>query len=174
MKSFKQYFLEAKQVGILYHYTTIENAFKISRIDTLITSGHWCSFTRDKHFHKYGHDIGGDECRFIIDGDKLSHHYRLKPHNDLTIQPSTRYGKEGYRHDSIVDEQEERIGKDIKGLSSYILKFQINKASLEKWLSDFGEHWLEDRRESYLGTGNITNDNIFKYFNEYWLTEWMR
>ena len=98
----------------------------------------------------------------------------LKPYNDLSIQPSTRYGKEGYRHDSIVDEQEERIGKDIKGLSSYILKFQINKASLEEWLSDFGEEWLEHRRESYLGTGNITNDNIFKYFNEYWLTEWMR
>jgi hypothetical protein len=117
MKSFKQYFLEAKQVGILYHYTLIKNAINIAEENRILANpDRGISFTRNKHFHKNGHGISGVECRFVIDGDKLSHRYKLTPFNDLSIQPSTKYGKEGYRHDSIVDEQEERCMVNIKNL----------------------------------------------------------
>lgn len=167
MISFKEYFIEGKQVGVLYHYTTLEYLFSIIATNRL--GKHYSTyvcFTRNKYFHKQGHDIGGDACRFVVDGDKLSHNYKIIPYNDLTIQPSTKQGKEGYRHDRIVDEQEERIYKIIDNFNRYIIKLQI----LQGRLNDFFE---DDTQTFYTGTKylDLTKDEFLDYIRKYCIVE---
>ena len=55
MKSFKQHIIEAKQVGILYHYTSLYGLLRILQ-DNKIHRGKfsYVSLTRDKFFHKHG------------------------------------------------------------------------------------------------------------------------
>ena len=86
---------EGKQVGTLYHYTSLKTA------DAILSSGYIqgsdksisgysdeirgdnkysLSFTRDKNFHTVYRTIGGyPECRFVIDGDALSNKYKIQP-----------------------------------------------------------------------------------------------
>lgn len=86
---------EGKQVGILYHYTSLKAADKILKdgfiqgsdkaisgySDNIIGKNYYSlSLTRDKNFHKVYRVIGEyPECRFVIDGDVLSNKYKIQP-----------------------------------------------------------------------------------------------
>jgi len=176
MKSFKQYFLEAKQVGILYHYTTIDGAIGIRKTNKLSENGNYVSFTRDKHFHKIGRleGIEGMDCRFIIDGDKLSYHYRVQPFNY--------FKHKNYRYLPDRDEQEERIKGSVLRFHQYIIKLQINQDLYDNWVdlqmeecqNNNEENWEDVWEDSELYTMGLTNDKGFlKYFNEYCPTEFI-
>jgi len=99
---------EAKQVGTLYHHTTYANAIKIIETDSLCSSNspygedvYAISFTRDQLFHgSLLSNEGGDECRLVINGDKLSERNKIQPHADSEWEPRA--------------ESEERIVKDHK------------------------------------------------------------
>ncbi len=86
---------EGKQVGILYHYTSLGAAHSILE-DGYIEGGKSSlagysdsmrgdnnfslSFTRNKNFHKRNRVLGDVvECRFVIDGDSLSNIYKIQP-----------------------------------------------------------------------------------------------
>jgi len=86
---------EGKQVGILYHYTSLGAAHSILE-DGFIEGGKSSlagysdsmrgdnnfslSFTRNKNFHKRNRVLGDVvECRFVIDGDSLSNIYKIQP-----------------------------------------------------------------------------------------------
>ena len=86
---------EGKQVGILYHYTSLDVANSILK-DGFIKGGdksisgylesmvgdnkYSLSLTRNKNFHKFNRWIGEEiECRFVIDGDSLSNIYKIQP-----------------------------------------------------------------------------------------------
>jgi len=86
---------EGKQVGILYHYTSLGAANSILK-DGFIKGGESSlagyhdsmrgdnnfslSFTRNKNFHKQSRILGEEvECRFVIDGDSLSNIYKIQP-----------------------------------------------------------------------------------------------
>jgi len=87
--------LEAKQVGIIYHYTTFENGLKILQSNQLKADHaadstnakpvYAVSFTRDKRFHD-NHAVGftntsfgqTPQVRFTVDGDKLSNKYKVQ------------------------------------------------------------------------------------------------
>jgi hypothetical protein len=78
MKSFLEYYTEAKQVGVLYHYTKFERLFDIIKQNQLTGTDKvpYVSFTRDKNFHakgQHGSRLGivVNECRFVIDGDQI-------------------------------------------------------------------------------------------------------
>ena len=86
---------EGKQVGTLYHYTSLKIADKILKEGFIAGSDksisgysdeirgknkHSLSFTRDKNFHEVYRVIGAyPECRFVIDGDALSNKYKIQP-----------------------------------------------------------------------------------------------
>ena len=88
---------EAKQVGIIYHYTTFEAGLKILQSNQLKSSDaddstnakpvFAISFTRDKQFHN-NHNVGFDvgsfgqkpQVRFTVEGDKLSNQYKIGPY----------------------------------------------------------------------------------------------
>jgi hypothetical protein len=87
---------EAKKIGIIYHHTKYSSAIKILQSDSLRSSlnpldssnsfdeAHTISFTKDPDFHgnfEYN-DEGGDECRLVIDGTKLSKDFKLEDYSD--------------------------------------------------------------------------------------------
>lgn len=117
-------FYEAKQVGDIYHFCTLQVAVKyIIPNDTLSPSGKWTnsligssnvlSFTRDKRFIV---DLLSYEkilVRFEVDGNKLSENHKIFPYNDI----GTEYGDE-------LEKEEVVVGK-ITNFSKYIKSISI-------------------------------------------------
>ena len=81
---------EAKQVGILYHHTRYFNASDIIKTNKLCSSReayddgmYAISFSRDSRLHgNFLSHEGGDELRFVLDGDRLSQKYKTRPFSD--------------------------------------------------------------------------------------------
>jgi hypothetical protein len=96
---------EAKQVGILYHYTENWLLKQIIESNTLLAP---VSFTRSKD--KKTVSWINVEAALVIDGDKLSTKYKIRPYQDRD--------EEG----RFFDEMEERVNKDITNLDRYIIK----------------------------------------------------
>ena len=90
---------EARQVGTLYHHTTYPNIYNIIKTGKLCSSDtpygddrdegfYSISFTRDSRLHgSFLSNQGGDQCRFVIDGDKLSNNYKIKPYAESEWDP---------------------------------------------------------------------------------------
>tara|TARA_R110000822_G_scaffold192532_1_gene331194 strand:- start:46 stop:624 length:579 start_codon:yes stop_codon:yes gene_type:complete len=130
---------EAKQVGILYHYTSFDSA------ENIINSGYIrgnklpdhdsisLSFTRDKNFHKEYREIGGDkggllEVRFVIDGNKLSNKFKIQP-----------YAQTGYEKGTTNFESEEIILAPIdKDIRVSLKDYTISVDFLYEPLRDYG------------------------------------
>ena len=99
---YEDFLFEAKQVGVIYHYTTFENGLKILQSNELkgadaADSTHAnlvyaVSFTRDKRFHN-NHNVGFDvgsfgqrpQVRFSVDGDKLSNKFKVQPYSQQGV-----------------------------------------------------------------------------------------
>jgi hypothetical protein len=139
---------EAKQVGLLYHYTSVDglknilqsNQLKSSEENYMGNDLNFISFTRNKNFDKKGQKFNvKTDYRITLDGDKLSNRYKIKP---FAYIPGWSY-KDNWEYDwledepeSVVrdffnatgdyDEQEERIwfkqpGQYINDIKKYIL-----------------------------------------------------
>lgn len=135
MKTFKEFINEGKQVGEIYHFTSLVNAMKILKKDmlrgtirrTMPTAPYGVSFTRDKNFNLKGtRFIRGTDIRFSVDGDKLSNRYKIHPHaflGDKTDPKSYIYRK------NLGDEMEEFLitpNKGINNFSKYINSITLN------------------------------------------------
>ena len=124
---------EAKQVGNLYHVTTLEAvATHIAPKDTLKGSGRYknwllkgstdvVSFTRDKNFvvstrvNRQAFVL----FDFCVDGDKLSEKHKIVPYNDLAYDQNT--GKvDGVPILPKLFEYEEVVQSSIHPFSSYV------------------------------------------------------
>jgi hypothetical protein len=110
---------EAKQVGIIYHYTTFKNGLDILQSNQLESSDaadstnakpvFAVSFTRDKRFHDnhvvdFSRTSFGNtaQLRFTINGDKLSNKFKVQP-----------YSQQGpFSKDKKGFEAEERVVSD--------------------------------------------------------------
>jgi hypothetical protein len=166
MISFKTFYTEAKQVGILYHYTSI---FRLPRILSMNQLGEWntyVSFTRDKNFHRHTREgIEVEECRFVIDGDKLSQHYRVLPYNYFGDKGPAGIGKyaEDRPHHRTWDEQEERVMKNVTDLKNYIIKLQIFKDSIDRFFAS----GLDRRFDIDVRSGNFVHFNSADQFITY-------
>ena len=129
---------EAKQVGILYHFTDMFSLINILKTDTLKASNKHekdksptVSLTRDK----LG-DIGGvggtgtKTVRISIDGDKLSNKYKIIPYNYYSNYPDFK---------DSSDEMEEIVQGDIKNIKNYIIEIRVDPQTIELYSSDFIE-----------------------------------
>ena len=162
MKSFRQFISEGKQVGIVYHYTTVDILSRILADDSLRGGGNGISVTRDQNFHKhYRIGMKGRQCRLELDGDEISNRYKVRPYNDFSEYHSD---AEPYRHKESHDEQEELIKtSDLKNVSSYILGISFFRmptnamvATLDdrgipytvmtKFIKDLEDKWSKYRR----------------------------
>jgi hypothetical protein len=102
---------EGKQVGTLYHYTSVDglkgilssNSIKASEEIYMGQNLYYVSFTRNKNFHKKGSKFGvKTEYRITLDGDKLSNKYKITPH---AYKPGYDY-TENWEYDWLEDEPE--------------------------------------------------------------------
>lgn len=92
----KQIFLEIlaerKQVGKVYHFTTLRNAVFIVKTNLIKATeatrnirGETVSTTRDKNFSKNRSgpiQISGADVAFVLNGDSLSDRYEVRPYDD--------------------------------------------------------------------------------------------
>jgi len=149
---------EAKQVGPLYHWTDLmgslniisQNFLKGYLTDTFKQPA--ISFTRDKNFYKGKNKLATKpEICFVIDGDKLSNHYKIQPFQDPKIKK---------------DEMEEKaITEGIKNFSQYITKIIIIKNRFNS-SSQYSPSQIEDKWKSVGGEGYPSYKKYVK-----WLTD---
>lgn len=129
-------FVEGKQVGKLYHFTSLSNLFSILDDNTLKSSesNGYLSFTRD--FYSYKTIARGYPCCLVLDGDKISNNYKLEPFQDSYSGTSIKR--------KIRDEMEERLFKDLKNLNKYLLKVVLFELNCEEEFSGWElEQWGE-------------------------------
>lgn len=130
---------EAKQAGILYHYTSAEglkgilssNSIKASEGEYMGQTLYYVSFTRNRNLHKKPDTFGVPvDYRITIDGNKLSNKYKIRPiaeipgwirdAEDEWVEYQQEYGDEDlddyenvahsyYNNPAIFSEQEERV-----------------------------------------------------------------
>ena len=145
----KENFLsEAKQVGVIYHYTDKKGLAGILKSNSIKSNDehylgnviNYISFTRNKNFHKKGMSFGVKlEYRIAIDGNKLSNRYKIKPfayipgwdytdsweYDWLDDEPES-VRRNFFNATGEYDEQEERITfkkpSKIGNIKSYIIK----------------------------------------------------
>ncbi len=103
---------EAKQVGILYHWTTPMRVFNIIRSNSLQSSRGYISFSRNKNLVYKDNSV----C-LVVDGNKLSTKYRIKPYRwaDAISQ----------KHEK--DESEELIEANKINILEYLVGIKIDR-----------------------------------------------
>ena len=122
---------ESKQVGDLYHICTPDSYIKyIYPNDQLSASGKYTnylykgndyiSFTRDKYFVVATETIKNSAILFqlVIDGDKLSDNYKVRPYNDFAFT--------NYNYNPKLLEKEEVVKGPIKNISNYIKEIHFD------------------------------------------------
>src|SRR3954470_25002891 len=111
MKLVEKILKEAKQVGLLYHYTSFYGLIGIVKDNVLKTPyvHQEISLTRNKDFHKHTNIINCN-CRITIDGDKLSNHYKIVPFQYTGINGKMKY----------EDQFEEQVLKPIVNIKKYV------------------------------------------------------
>jgi hypothetical protein len=147
MTKFNDFFNEAKNVGFIYHFTTLDNAIKIlsgtKTSDavipalTFISGNKTVSCTRNACLsvdYENSPDVRVDHgyvVRFTIDGTKLSNKYKIKPIKGLTDNSSDVFGKDKER--ITGDESEEVIlGKNF----TFDLKDAVVRIDVYNYLYD--------------------------------------
>lgn len=74
---------EAKQVGTLYHFTTIANLHHIIHqdypFDVRSKNGETISATRNPHLPMFNKHFKSCDVRIALDGDKISERHKIKP-----------------------------------------------------------------------------------------------
>jgi hypothetical protein len=138
---------EAKQVGILYHYTSLHNLqsiIKSNKLQSRESSGVSFSRSKDKNIMQWLDTTV--EAALVINGDKLSNNYKIYPYNDLATQDSV--GVENF------DEMEEVVDRDITNLDKYLIKVILYESDPDI------ESLLKEKNIPY----NINIENIPKNY----------
>jgi hypothetical protein len=137
----KQFLTEAKQVGVLYHFTIIDSNFILNKSAT-----GYISFTRNKMMSS---DSISKDVRIKIDGDKLSNNNRIEPFADTDAG----YGRNAYT--TNWDESEERIAL------RYDRGVDISKCILgiDVMIPTFTPNQYDDDDESSFGPPSLKNFN---------------
>jgi hypothetical protein len=169
---------EAKQVGILYHWTPFESLIEILKsnelkaningdynsIDFRTTSNPsfevkpHVSFTRIKGKVSGNDHIFMFPCALEIDGDKLSNNYKIFPYS-MVDSPKIKAGQyvdPDEEEETYQAEYEERVNGSIKNLNNYIKAIILDKSVLELELKNYKKEDLK-----YLKNTNIP----IKYIN---------
>lgn len=141
IKNYGSFLLEGKNLGSLYHIVDMEKMSYI--LDTnSITSYHFSkiSTTRDKMMNWYEGDKPTSIFKIELNGDLLSHKYKIKPFAFIS-KTNVRF-----------DESEEQIQTNrINNVSKYINKIIIIKKRIEGlknsgWFTTNGGYYKKERR----------------------------
>lgn len=157
---------EAKQVGTVYHYTTILALLKILNDDILgdksLGKHALVSLTRDKNFQKRTRIIPA-ECRITIDGDKLSNRYKVQAYQWNAAHFS---GMLATKSGEIEDQMEEEVQGYITGIINYIEKIELFELDLDPL--PFDEEFTEEASKIIdKPSDEISHKDIVNYIKGY-------
>ncbi len=166
---------EGKQVGNLYHWTSFAGIYSILEQDYLkggkplrddvktirgdVQNG--VSFTRDKFFHGWKKRHYPMEACIVVNGDKLSHNYKLFPYNDFFAGKDKPTKKE-------ADEMETRTDRSIEPFKKYINIIELyhnDGGASEKEQLDFIK-WFAPYKNVYKGFNVNSYQSIEEFKNE--------
>lgn len=143
--------MEGKQVGLLYHFTSIDAMLHIVANNELGKNDdkyEKISATRNKNFYK-STKIIPTECCIILDGDKISNKYKISPtdynyNKGFGLKPTKNF----------EDQYEELIHGQIKPLSKYTKRIFIFDIDFD---AVYGE---EDTMQYLSNVMNVDSDDI--------------
>lgn len=149
---------ESKQVGNLYHVCSLEAYLNyIVPTNTLSASGkynNWLyggtdyvSFTRDKRFIVDSTRLFNSNVilQLVIDGDKLSNKYSIKPYNDFMWDYDGK--KSSDNDDSRFREREEVVKGPICMISKYIKQIYFDVSDIDEATIDELKELVDDNVE---------------------------
>jgi hypothetical protein len=181
--SFNSFINEAKQIGLLYHWTSFAGVYMIleqnylkganrtirNDVKTINRADEYgVSFTRDKTFYKDNSKFYPMEVCIVIDGDKLSNNYKLFPYNDFYEGED----KPNYKGAKESDEMETRTNRSIEKIINYIIRVELydnTSGASEKEQLDFIK-WFAPYKNVYKGfnvNGYTSIDEFKKELCEY-------
>ena len=137
LKELKLSLVEAKKVGTIYHFTTLDNLHKIIHqdkpFDMLSKNGQTISTTRNSNLpingnNKIGNNFKEHDVRIALDGDKISEHHKIRPvlglkDNEADVLNHKHNDK--YRVKRGSGEAEEAIFKHPFNIKPYIKHIHI-------------------------------------------------
>lgn len=134
---------ESKQVGIIYHYTTIGSLISILKTLTIKDSYEfergYVSFTRSgSGIVNLRHSL----CRIVIDGNRLSNKYKIIAHS----QGSSR-GQKGPIRDPKNKQAEERIYQKEVDISKCIICVDILKDYANDEVSKLDREFIKSKTQ---------------------------
>jgi len=110
--------LEAKQVGIIYHFTSMHSLFRILDTNKMKSNLGHISFSRN---YRLGYN--DTDVRIVFDGNKMSNKFKFQPfmHGNPFYDDDPEKLRKMYG-----DEREETIKKSsISGILKYVIKIDI-------------------------------------------------
>lgn len=125
---------ESKQVGMIYHFTSIYNLYKIlsEKEPSIRPIRTYISCTRNWNMQSRELKLEKQCCRITLDGNKISHRYKIKPHFDFNYPDS--------------EEREERIlNSDGIDLKKYVIRIDI----LNNPVLDPNDHFHDPNDNNY-------------------------
>lgn len=149
-KILNQVITERKQVGTVYHFTSLNSALQIVLSDNIraatVTKNinqPTVSTTRDKHFSKSRMNtplsISGADIAFVLNGDSLSDRYEVMPYDDTYVKSWKKF--DTIDKEAFGDEREElwygkqiQSDKGFKNVKKYTMYVIFTKRFLNKLL----------------------------------------
>jgi hypothetical protein len=142
MKTFKQFLLEGKKVGVIFHFTSFENLGLMLENDKFILKpgrNGLISFTRNPSMPRQSHFFDDSaDVRIAFSGSSLSDKYKITPLNGLTVDNKNVYSSKNdvFRVGRNENEAEEIIlaKQSFLDLTKYILRVDISTRDARKEL----------------------------------------
>lgn len=134
LKMYEQFINEFKQVGPVYHFTTLNALEAILSMDTMSSKQYdHVSFTRNPMLKFYDRHI-----RIEFDGDAMSNRFHIEPYmydedkdplfqsgfGDEPGEPRMTYDE---RRNLYGDEREERVPAPMRGIKRYIKRIDVKR-----------------------------------------------
>ena len=180
IQSFREYVIEAKQVGTLYHLTTTANLHSILSHGTMYSHNGKISMTRNHSLSTDPGQIQGDlhhskgyTVRMAFDGDSVSEHHKITPVKGLTFNSPDTLNHEynAHRVSRHEHENEESVNSRAFKFKSHLKRIDILSDSKEihdhyhselKHILDshniehgISKRWQHLKEDVYLVTPNI-------------------
>lgn len=156
--------LEAKQVGTIYHYTSIHYLLDIcetdtlckyysnqpSDLDTIIQNKTGVqSFTRRNDLLNAKWSVGGTDVKFIVDGDLLSNYYKIEPINALYPFDDRFEAEERVYAFKIDNFSKFVLGVEVSNKALYNIKKAVNGSDWQYYVNIYDDFYDRDKNKFY-------------------------
>lgn len=158
-------FNEAKQVGILYHYTEPEALLSILETNELKIGQYGVnSFTRNKNYHRKTECVRRGPVRITLDGDKMSNNTRIFPWSSWVANDKSRQKRKKY-----YEEWEERTKSDIKNIKNFIIGIAIDPRQTKAWfiMDSIVGNWTAKKITEAEKVGRVKYKKFLKELKKY-------